>query len=130
MFIFFKNIAIGNFFEKNENFWQFLLKKCQVLGKFFDSQMTIFRRVRYQFHHIYQKRNNIFTLYISVLTVQRWSLSRGTQNPRYIPTVHQLAVLGGCQLHSDWLMLLGQLITRQSPVFLYGIAGEATLAQL
>ena len=45
IFIFFKKIAIGNFFEKNENFWQFFLKKCQVLGNFFDRQMAIFWRV-------------------------------------------------------------------------------------
>ena len=24
----------GNFFEKNENFWQFFWKKCQVFGNF------------------------------------------------------------------------------------------------
>jgi len=34
----------GNFFEKNENFAQFFLKKCQV----FDSQTAIFRRVSCQ----------------------------------------------------------------------------------
>ena len=33
-FHFFKKIAIGNFFEKNEHFWQFFLKKCQVFGNF------------------------------------------------------------------------------------------------
>ena len=26
--------ANGNFFEKNENFWQFKKKKCQVFGNF------------------------------------------------------------------------------------------------
>ena len=32
---FFKKIAIGNFLKKkNENFWQFFLKKCQVFGNF------------------------------------------------------------------------------------------------
>ena len=34
IFIFFKKIATGNFFEKNENFWQFFWKKCQVFGNF------------------------------------------------------------------------------------------------
>ena len=34
IFIFFKKIANGNFFEKNENCWQFFLKKCQVFGNF------------------------------------------------------------------------------------------------
>ena len=48
IFIFFKEIAIGNFFEKNENFWQFFLKKCQI----FDSQMAIFRRVRFSQYNV------------------------------------------------------------------------------
>ena len=34
IFIFFKKIANGNFFEKNENFWQFFWKKFQVFGNF------------------------------------------------------------------------------------------------
>jgi len=41
-FIFFKKIAIGNFFEKNVNFWQFV----------FDSQIAIFWRVRSQLSDI------------------------------------------------------------------------------
>ena len=31
---FLHKIANGNFFEKNEKFWQFWGKKCQVLGNF------------------------------------------------------------------------------------------------
>ena len=36
MAIFLEKMKIfGNFFEKNENFWQFFWKKCQVFGNFF-----------------------------------------------------------------------------------------------
>ena len=38
--------AIGKFVEKNDNFCQFFLKKCQVFWQFFDIQLAIFRRVR------------------------------------------------------------------------------------
>ena len=34
IFFFFQKIANGNFFEKNENFWQFFWKKCQAFGNF------------------------------------------------------------------------------------------------
>ena len=45
--IFSKKIAIGNFFEKNENFGQFFFEKMSNFWRFFDIQMAIFRRVRH-----------------------------------------------------------------------------------
>ena len=39
IFIFFKKKCIY-IFEKNENFWQFILKKCQVFGNFPEGQVV------------------------------------------------------------------------------------------
>ena len=44
IFIFFKKIAIGNFFEKMKIFGNFF-GKMSSFWQFFDSQMAIFRRV-------------------------------------------------------------------------------------
>ena len=38
---FFRKIVNGNFFEKNENFWQFFWEKMSSFWQFFDSQMAI-----------------------------------------------------------------------------------------
>ena len=45
--IFLNKIAIGNFVEKNDNFCQFKKKKKSSFWQFFDSQMAIFRRIRF-----------------------------------------------------------------------------------
>ena len=40
-------VAIGNFFEKHENFWGFFFEKISSFWQSFDSQMAIFRSVRW-----------------------------------------------------------------------------------